>query len=245
MVFAYPPLPWIGARFKFDVREKDGSKVLAKTTDNRFFQRATVFIGTPEMSHYTIQADVMSDGNKRKMSEVGVINQHYLIVLKGNEQKLEVNSNQERLRASEDFKWSPNVWYRLKARVERNPDGSAVVQAKAWKRGEPEPAAWTIAVPHKTAHQAGSPGPVRLLAAGYGGVYRQRGGHAGCRLKELNQLHELQSYSARALQARLAKRLDAHELRRFGRSDSEACSLDATANASRRSLASLLPCALR
>jgi hypothetical protein len=69
-----------------------------------------------------------------------------------------VNSNQERLRASEDFKWSPNVWYRLKARVERNPDGSAVVQAKAWKRGEPEPAAWTITVPHKTAHQAGSPG---------------------------------------------------------------------------------------
>ncbi len=158
VAFAYPPLPWIGARFKFDVREKDGSKVLAKTTDNRFFQRATVFIGTPEMSHYTIQADVMSDGNKRKMSEVGVINQRYLIVLKGNEQKLEVNSNQERLRSAVDFKWSPNVWYRLKAQVDRNRDGSAAVQAKAWKRGEPEPAAWTITVPHKTAHQAGSPG---------------------------------------------------------------------------------------
>ena len=158
IVFAYPPLPWIGARLKFDVREKDGSKVLAKTTDNRFLQRGTVFIGTPEMSQYTIQADVMSDGNKRKMSEVGVINQRYLVVLKGNEQKLEVNSTQERLRASEDFKWSPNVWYRLKARVERNPDGSAVVEAKAWKRGDPEPAAWTISVPHKTAHQSGSPG---------------------------------------------------------------------------------------
>ncbi len=157
-LFAYPPLPWIGARFKFEVREKDGNKVLAKTTDNRFFQRGTVFIGTPEMSQYAIQADVMSDGNRRKMSEVGVVNQRYLIVLKGNEQKLEVNSNQERLRAAEDFAWSPNVWYRLKARVERNADGSAVVQAKAWKREEPEPAAWTISVPHKTAHQAGSPG---------------------------------------------------------------------------------------
>jgi outer membrane protein assembly factor BamB len=156
--FSYPPLPWIGARFKFDVRENDGNKVLAKTTDNRFFQRAMVFIGTPEMSHYTIQADVMSDGNKRKMSEVGVIDQHYLIVLKGNEQKLEVNSNQERLRAAVDFKWSPNVWYSLKAQVDPNPDGSAVVRAKAWKRGDPEPAAWTISVPHQTAHQAGSPG---------------------------------------------------------------------------------------
>jgi len=156
--FAYPPLPWIGARFKFDVREKDGSKVLAKTTDNRFFQRATVFIGTPEMKNYTIQADVMSDGNRRKMSEVGIINQRYLVVLKGNEQKLEVNSNQERLRVGEDFKWSPNTWYRLKARVDADPDGSAVVRAKAWKRDEPEPEKWSLEVPHKTAHQNGSPG---------------------------------------------------------------------------------------
>lgn len=156
--FAYPPLPWIGARFKFDVREQDGGKVLAKTTDNRFFQRAMMFIGSPEMSHYTIQADVMSDGNKRKMSEVGIINQHYLIVLKGNDQKLEINSNQERLKVSQDFKWSPKVWYRLKARVDRNADGSAVVRAKAWKRDEPEPPNWIIEVPHKTAHEAGCPG---------------------------------------------------------------------------------------
>jgi outer membrane protein assembly factor BamB len=156
--FAYPPLPWIGARFKFDVRDKDGNKVMAKTTDNRFFQRATVFIGTPEMSHYTIQADVMSDGNKRKMSEIGIINQHYLIVLKGNEQKIEVNSTQELLRVAQDFKWSPNVWYCLKARVDQNSDGSAVVRAKVWKRDETEPNDWTIEVPHKTAHQAGCPG---------------------------------------------------------------------------------------
>jgi outer membrane protein assembly factor BamB len=156
--FAYPPLPWIGARFKFDVREHDGSKVLAKTTDNRFFQRATVFIGTPDLSGYTIQADVMSEGNRRKMSEVGIINQHYLVVLKGNEQKLEVNSNQERLRVGRDFKWSPNVWYRLKARVDRNADGSALVRAKAWKREEPEPGGWTLEVPHRTGHAAGSPG---------------------------------------------------------------------------------------
>jgi outer membrane protein assembly factor BamB len=157
-LFAYPPLPWIGARFKFDVRDKDGNKVMAKTTDNRFFQRATVFIGTPEMSHYTIQADVMSDGNKRKMSEIGIINQHYLVVLKGNEQKIEVNSTQELLRVAQDFKWSPNVWYRLKARVDQNPDGSAVVRAKAWKRDDTEPNDWTIEVPHRTAHQAGCPG---------------------------------------------------------------------------------------
>jgi len=157
-MFSYPPLPWIGARFKFDVREKEGTKVLAKTIDNKFFQRATVFFGSPEMKDYTVQADVMSDGNRRKMSEVGVINQHYLIVLKGNEQKIEVNSNLERLRVSQDFKWTPNTWYQLKAKVDRNSDGSAVVRAKAWKRGEAEPEQWSIEVPHQTAHQAGSPG---------------------------------------------------------------------------------------
>jgi outer membrane protein assembly factor BamB len=156
--YSYPPLPWIGARFKFDIRDLDGNKVMAKTTDNRFFQRATVFIGTPEMNSYTIQADVMSDGNRRKMSEVGVINQHYLIVLKGNEQKLEINSNQDRLRVAQDFKWSPKVWYRLKARVDRSADGSAIVRAKAWKRDEAEPAGWILEVPHKTAHQQGCPG---------------------------------------------------------------------------------------
>jgi len=156
--WAYPPLPWIGARFKFDVREKDGSKVLAKTTENRFFQRATVFLGAPDAKNYTIQADVMSDGNRRKMSEIGVINQRYAIILKGNEQKLEVNSNLERLRAATDFKWQPNVWYQLKARVDIAPDHSGTIRAKAWKKGEPEPENWTLEVPHKTAHQSGSPG---------------------------------------------------------------------------------------
>jgi hypothetical protein len=161
--FAYPPLPWIGARFKFEVRDKDGTKALTKTIDNRFFQRGTVFIGTPEMKNYTVQADVMSEGNRRKMSEVGIINQRYLIVLKGNEQKLEINSNLERLRvpaADEppNFKWLANTWYRLKARVDVAADGTGVVRAKAWKRDDPEPEKWTLEVPHRTAHQNGSPG---------------------------------------------------------------------------------------
>ena len=158
VAFAYPPLPWIGARFKFDIKLKDGSKVMAKTTDNRFFQRATVFIGAPAAKNYTIEADVMSDGNRRKMSEVGVINQRYFIVLKGNEQKIEVNSNLDRLRVAEDFKWQPNAWYHLKARVDIAADGTGVVRAKAWKKDESEPEKWTIEVPHKTAHQNGSPG---------------------------------------------------------------------------------------
>jgi outer membrane protein assembly factor BamB len=97
------------------------------------------------------------------MSEVGVVHQRYLIVLKGNEQKLEVSSNFERLRVPSvtersNFRWQPNVWYTLKTRVDINPDGTGVVRAKAWQKGEPEPEAWTMEVPHKTAHKSGAPG---------------------------------------------------------------------------------------
>lgn len=160
--FAYPPLPWNSARFRFEVREKevDGvtTKALVKTIDNKLFQRGQIFFGHPTMSNYTIEADVLTEGNRRKMSEVGVINQRYIIVLKGNAQELEVNSNQERIKVAVPFKWSPNAWYHLKARVDVAADGSGVVRGKAWKKGEPEPAGWNIEVPHKTAHRVGSPG---------------------------------------------------------------------------------------
>ena len=138
-MFAYPPLPWIGARFKFEIRDMDGNKVLAKTMDNPFFQRATVFIGEPSTKNYTIEADVMSDGNKRNMSEVGLVNQRYYIVLKGNAKQLEVNSTQELFRHAVPFECSPNVWYHLKTRVDVAPDGSGVIRAKVWKKGEAEP----------------------------------------------------------------------------------------------------------
>ena len=156
--FAYPPLPWIGARFKFDVREKDGTKCLVKTVDNPFFQRATVFMGAPDLKNYTIEADVMSDGNKRKMSTVGVINQRYRVSLKGNEQVLEITSNEQLLDVIAPFHWAPNEWYHLKARVDVAADGSGVVRGKAWKRGDTEPAAWVCEAPVPHANANGCPG---------------------------------------------------------------------------------------
>lgn len=156
--FAYPPLPWIGARFKWEIRDLDGNKVLTKTLDNIFFQRAMSFIAAPDLQNYTVEADVMTDGNRRTSSIVGLINQRYLIMLNGNSQELEVNSNLERLRVAVPFAWSAKTWYRLKTRVDVAPDGSGVIRAKAWKKGDPEPASWTIEVPHKHAHTSGSPG---------------------------------------------------------------------------------------
>jgi hypothetical protein len=136
----------------------DGTKALVKTIEDKRLQRGTVFFNRPELHNYTIEADVLSEGNKRKMSEIGLVNQRYLIALKGNAQQLEITSNQELVRQSAPFKWAPNEWYHLKTRVDVAADGSGVVRAKAYKKGEPEPEAWTIEMPHKKAHREGSPG---------------------------------------------------------------------------------------
>jgi len=156
--FAYPPLAWTGARFKWEVREMDGNKVFAKTLDRVLFQRAITIFGDPDSSNYTIEADVMTDGNRRVKGNIGVMNQRYFITLVGNQQILEVSSNHERVKQSVPFRWSPKKWYRLKSRVDLAADGTGTIRAKAWERGTPEPKAWTIEVKHKNAHRKGAPG---------------------------------------------------------------------------------------
>jgi outer membrane protein assembly factor BamB len=156
--FSYPPLPWIGARFKFDIREYEGNKVFAKTFDRLLFQRGTVFVAPSHLSNYTMQADVLTEGNARSKSDIGLINQRYLICLRGNAGKLEVSSNLERLKVEGNFKVSANTWYTLKTRVDVNPDGSGVVRGKVWEKSQPEPEAWTVEAKVEKAHKNGSPG---------------------------------------------------------------------------------------
>ncbi|MEM1442496.1 MAG: PQQ-binding-like beta-propeller repeat protein [Verrucomicrobiota bacterium] len=156
--FDFPPLPWIGARLKWEVIEHDGNKVLSKTLDRVLFQRSLSFIGHPDLSNYTLQADVMTDGSRRIKSVIGLINQRYIISLVGNANILEVSSNHERVKESVPFPISANKWYVLKTRVDIDEDGTGTIRGKAWVKGEPEPEAWTIEVEHKTAHKEGAPG---------------------------------------------------------------------------------------
>ncbi|MEM6506569.1 MAG: PQQ-binding-like beta-propeller repeat protein, partial [Planctomycetota bacterium] len=162
IAYAHPPLPWIGARLKWQVRDDpydDGdNKVLAKTLDRVLFQRSMIFLGHPDDTGYTVQADVMSDGNRRGMSVVGVINQRYLIVLDGNKQAIEVSSNHNRIAETKPFKWSAKKWYTIKSKVVPNEDGTGTVYGKAWPKGEDEPAEWTIEVKVPNCHTEGSPG---------------------------------------------------------------------------------------
>ena len=156
-----------GGRLKWEIRERDGSKCLVKTVDNKLFQRAFTFIGHPDTSNYTMQVDVLSDGVLRKvgekekilkMSEVGVLHQRYAIELKGAAQELEISSNSERLKHAVPFAWKPNVWYTLKTRVDVDAQGVGTIRGKAWKKGDAEPEAWSIELQHKTAHKNGAPG---------------------------------------------------------------------------------------
>lgn len=163
---AYPPLPWIGARFKFQVMANPtpdnklvGNNVLGKSFDRLLFQRATVFLGTADMSDYIVQADVMTDGNRRVKSDVGVINQRYLIQLKGNANELEISSNFERLKRTAPFKVEAMKWYTLKTKVTVDSDKvNGTVAAKAWEQGQPEPEAWTLEAKVSPVHLQGSPG---------------------------------------------------------------------------------------
>ncbi len=154
----FPPLAWLGARVKWHVLAKDGSKAVANRLDVILFQRTMNFIGAPDMKNYTIEADVMTDGTRRIMSTVGLVNQRYLIALTANSRILEVTSNHERLKQSVPFEAKPNTWYHLKTRVDSDGQGGGWVRGKVWERGQAEPAAWTIEVRQDQLHSHGSPG---------------------------------------------------------------------------------------
>ncbi len=154
----FPPLPWLGARVKWHIFEKDGEKFAGNRLDSLLFMRTMNFIGGPDMKNYTFEADVMTDGNRRVMSNVGVVNQRYLFNMAANNRILEVSSTHERFAASVPFEATANTWYRLKTRVDRDKTGEGgFVRAKLWPRGEPEPAKWTLEVRQEKIHQQGAP----------------------------------------------------------------------------------------
>ena len=155
----FPPSEWIQVKVRWSVVEDEsGNKVLRQNLDNSILQRSMGFLGDPDESNYTMQMDIMSDGNRRSMSSAGMVNQRYLIVLKGNYREIEVSSNMERVKEAVKFSWKPKVWYTLKSRVDVDDAGVATIRAKAWPRDEEEPEEWLIEVEHQNGHAHGAPG---------------------------------------------------------------------------------------
>lgn len=157
-----PPAHWINATGKFAVRDLDGNKVLVKLADNpfAFAKRTRPFFGPPDLSNYTIEADVRSLERRRQMSDVGIVAQRYELVLFGNHQRLELQPWQPETERTvkADYKWKPDTWYVLKLEVQ-SLDGSKVrARGKVWPKGEPEPAAWTVERIDPIGSHQGSPG---------------------------------------------------------------------------------------
>jgi outer membrane protein assembly factor BamB len=156
------PNHWINTRGKFVVRAVDGNKVLVKTADNpfAFIKRTRPFIGSPDWANYTIEADARALERRRVMGDLGIVGHRYSLVLFGTHQRVELQSWQpETARTVRDkFEWKPDVWYRLKLRVERMPDGKVRARGKVWPKDQQEPPAWTIERIDPIGNLKGAPG---------------------------------------------------------------------------------------
>ena len=156
--FSYPPLPWLGARMRWQVQDLGGERVAGNTLDRVLFQRAINFVGSWKDSDYIVEMDAKVDGNRRIKSTIGVINQRYIFALVGNANTLQVVSNYDRFERSVPFPIEANRWYRIKTQIDLQDDGSGLIRAKAWPREEPEPDEWNLEEIHTKPHRQGAAG---------------------------------------------------------------------------------------
>ena len=139
------PRWWIGAGPRFKIDDVAGSKRLHKPTLESGLQRASVFIGPPTLSGYTMEGDVMFTKQGRRAGDLGFVNQGYTLDLLGKKQEVQLRTWASELEksATVPFAAEPDVWYHMKLRVDAAAD-KATVRGKVWKKDEAEPAEWTV-----------------------------------------------------------------------------------------------------
>ncbi|MCZ6600446.1 MAG: PQQ-binding-like beta-propeller repeat protein [Acidobacteria bacterium] len=103
------PPTWIRAGRSFKVDERDGGKVLHQAPSARGIDRRTTFIGRPDSSGYTIQADVLSAQKGRRRADLGLINSGYILDLQGAHQRVQIRSRR-RICAWPRKPTSPGRW---------------------------------------------------------------------------------------------------------------------------------------
>ena len=157
------PAAWLGVGKGATVQELDGGKVLAQPQASRGAPRATILIGPAYLRDYTIQADVRGTKDGRRLSDVGLLNSGYTVEIMGAHQRIQVSSwtAERRMAQFFDFDWELGVWYTMKVRVDSEGEGEAdkaVIRGKIWRRGEDEPADWTVTVEDPHPIRNGAPG---------------------------------------------------------------------------------------
>ena len=153
------PAFWIGGGPRLSAEDVGGERVFKKSPSPTGLHRHAVYLGPADMSGYTIQADMMASEWRRRRPDLGVINSGYTLDLRGNLQRIQVQSWAAELRIDEtvDFSWEADVWYTLKLRVDIESD-RALVRGKVWQRDTPEPSEWTVNTEDPKPVRAGSPG---------------------------------------------------------------------------------------
>lgn len=154
------PAYWINMDGKYAVRKVAGNNLLVKNPNPPAFKRARSFAGPPDMADYTVEVDFSLTEKRRQMGDAGAVAQRYELVAVGSKDKLELRSWQIEPDhvTSVPFKWKADTWFRLKLRVENQPDGSVRARGKAWAVGEAEPEAWMIERVEPAGSRKGSPG---------------------------------------------------------------------------------------
>jgi outer membrane protein assembly factor BamB len=157
-----PPPQWANATSKFAVRDLEGNKVLVKLAENdfAFAKRCRPFFGSPELSNYTIEADIRAMERRRLMGDIGIVAQRYELVIFGNHQRLELQPWQPETKrtVSTPFKFDKDAWYTIKLEVQSLDGGKVRARGKVWPKGQPEPQAWTIERVDPIGSHKGSPG---------------------------------------------------------------------------------------
>jgi hypothetical protein len=150
---------WVGAGTRFLVKDQGGNKVLVKPPSRAGVHRADVYLGPASLANYTVEADLLGTAQGRRRPDMGLINSGYTLDLMGAHQKVQVRSwsSDFRVEKSVPFPWDPDVWYTMRFRVDQQ-GGKSLVRGKVWKRGEPEPAEWTITAEDPHPIRQGSPG---------------------------------------------------------------------------------------
>ncbi|MEM8997429.1 MAG: PQQ-binding-like beta-propeller repeat protein, partial [Acidobacteriota bacterium] len=160
-----PPHGWFGVGKGAQARTEEGSsnKILVQPKAPRGAPRAFMYFGPTSMSGYTVQADAKGNRQGRRLTDVGLVNNGYYMDLQGAHQRIQVLSwgSERRMMKQFPFEWEHGVWYTLKMRVDHEGEGAdrkAIIRGKVWKRGEAEPADWTVRAEDPLPIETGAPG---------------------------------------------------------------------------------------
>lgn len=161
-----PPAGWIGAGGKFAVAALDGGRVLQKLSADPRFLHGETFFGRPEWRSYTISADVRATERRRNLPNIGLVNSRYSLLVMGNTSELRIVGwvPEPRVEAKVPFALKPEIWYRMKFRVDVQ-GGKGIARGKIWPRDAEEPEGWSVELEDPAPYPEGSPG-IQAYSAG-------------------------------------------------------------------------------